>query len=252
MNLVLLDGSKWKTARNMLSPCFTSDKMKILFSKVVGVGKRFRARVLELIKDTDELDMSDLAARYLNDVLAAAVFGIESNSLNDSNDEFWRLGRPPAFKDPIFFQVIFNRLHRVARMIGLKVVPTEVAEFFMRIVKDAVDYRKQNNIRCNDFVDSMINLKKQKHSANTGFTLNEIAAHSAVFSVAGFDSSFRLVLHTLYELALHTDIQARVRDEIKNVLDAHGGELTYEATLELKYLQQVLHGKLFVYGFFTK
>ena len=47
----------------------------------------------------------------------------------------------------------------------------------------------------------------------------------------------------LYELALNKDIQRRAREEIKQVLDRHGGELSYEAISDMTYITQILNGK---------
>lgn len=47
----------------------------------------------------------------------------------------------------------------------------------------------------------------------------------------------------LYELALNFDIQEKLRDEIKSKLSEHDNKLTYEAMLEMKYLQMVIDGK---------
>lgn len=47
----------------------------------------------------------------------------------------------------------------------------------------------------------------------------------------------------LYELALNPDIQEKLRSDIKDVLSRHDNKLTYEAMLDMKYLQMVIDGK---------
>jgi cytochrome P450 family 6 len=47
-----------------------------------------------------------------------------------------------------------------------------------------------------------------------------------------------------YELALNQDIQDRLRDEINEVLSSHNGEVTYDAIMEMKYLDMVFNETL--------
>lgn len=55
-----------------------------------------------------------------------------------------------------------------------------------------------------------------------------------------------------YELALNKDIQSRARKEIKQVLDRHGGELSYEAIMDMSYITQILNGNIdFSFGHVT-
>jgi cytochrome P450 family 6 len=47
-----------------------------------------------------------------------------------------------------------------------------------------------------------------------------------------------------YELALNQDIQDRLRDEINEVLERHNGEVTYDAIMDMKYLDMVFNETL--------
>lgn len=48
---------------------------------------------------------------------------------------------------------------------------------------------------------------------------------------------------TLYELALHQDIQEKARREIEEKIAMHDGKLTYDALMDMEYLNQVFNGK---------
>jgi cytochrome P450 family 6 len=47
----------------------------------------------------------------------------------------------------------------------------------------------------------------------------------------------------LYELALHPEIQQRLRAEILQVLSKHDGKLTYDSMQDMSYLDRVVSGE---------
>jgi cytochrome P450 family 6 len=53
----------------------------------------------------------------------------------------------------------------------------------MKIVKDVVEYREKNNVKRNDFMDLLLNLK-MKGALENKLTIEEIAAQVFVFFLA--------------------------------------------------------------------
>lgn len=60
------------------------------------------------------------------------------------------------------------------------------------------------------------------------FDGDNLTAQAAVFFTAGFDTSSSLLSFTLYELALHPEIQTHVRNEIKDAFEKNNEQLTYD------------------------
>jgi cytochrome P450 family 6 len=63
-----------------------------------------------------------------------------------------------------------------------------------------------------------------------------------LFFIAGFETSSTTMMFALYELSLNPDIQEKLRAHIKDVLAKHKNEVTYEAMLDMHYLQMVIDG----------
>lgn len=71
-------------------------------------------------------------------------------------------------------------------------------------------------------------------------------AQPVLFFTAGFETTSTTIGMTLYELALQPDIQDRLREEILQNIQDHGGELTYDGLFEMKYLDMVISGRKFI------
>jgi len=74
------------------------------------------------------------------------------------------------------------------------------------------------------------------------FTYNLMAAQAFVFFTAGSETTSTTTSFALVELANNPDVQQRLREEIDEAIQKHGG-LTYEAIVEMQYMDQVLSGK---------
>jgi hypothetical protein len=68
-------------------------------------------------------------------------------------------------------------------------------------------------------------------------------AQAFIFLFAGYETSASAMSFALYELALHPEIQQRLRAEILQVLSEHDGKLTYDSMRDMSYLDRVVSGE---------
>jgi cytochrome P450 family 6 len=73
--------------------------------------------------------------------------------------------------------------------------------------------------------------------------VDEFVAQSFVFLTAGLETAATTLSFALYELALHPEIQNRLRAEIVQVLKKHNGQLTYNGIQQMAYLDMVVAGR---------
>lgn len=50
--------------------------------------------------------------------------------------------------------------------------------------------------------------------------------------------------YTLFELSQNQAVQDKARDSVKKVLAKHGGVLTYEAIMDMHYIENCISGML--------
>ncbi|CAD7079489.1 unnamed protein product [Hermetia illucens] len=249
-----VDGEKWKFLRTKLSPTFTSGKMKFMFSTVVDVANRFNDTIANVVKPGlgSELEIRDLLARFTTDVIGSCAFGIECNSLKDPNSAFRYYGRKIFEDAPIGAGTLLLAFQYpdLAKKLHITLTRKEVINFFMNTVRETIDYREKNNVKRNDFMNFLIQLKNGEsiddESANQmrKLTIKEVAAQAFLFFAGGFETSSTTMAYCLYELALNPEIQEKARQEIRDILAKHEDKLTYEAIQEMTYIDQIINEAL--------
>lgn len=223
--------------------------MKMMFGTVRDVGEKL-VKALEItIETSSDVEIKDIAARFTTDVISSVAFGLECNSLENPKSEFRQKARM-AFdnpKYPLWFNQLAFVFRNLARKLHVTLIRREVSDFFMKVVKDTVEYRESNDVRRNDFMHLLIQLKN--HGALDGdstsigrLTIEEIAAEAFIFWTAGFETSSTAMCYTLFELSQNHVVQDKARDNIRRVLAKHDDLFTYEAMMEMSYLDKCLSG----------
>uniref|UniRef100_A0A1I8NGZ1 Cytochrome P450 n=1 Tax=Musca domestica TaxID=7370 RepID=A0A1I8NGZ1_MUSDO len=251
-HLFSADSKIWKGLRTKLTPTFTSGKMKFMFPTLVEVSQKYVAALDAELQSNPEhcLEMYDWNGRFTTDVIGSCVFGVECNSISNPNAEFRQIGQKVfgSEKPNIKWRTMKTVYMKYLRYFGAKRFPPVIEKFFLRIVNDTVLERERRNIHRNDFIDLLIQLKNQKDEKGQPLMNVElIAAQLFVFFVAGFETSSSNMSYGLYELAKNPDKQEILRQEILEVLQRYNNQLTYEAMMEMPYLDQVISETLRLY-----
>lgn len=91
--LFLLTGQEWKNMRGTLSPSFTGKKIRIMFTLMKDCAKQFNEFFLRQNEDIVELEIKDVMTRYTNDVIVSCVLGMKCNSINDKENDFYKMAK---------------------------------------------------------------------------------------------------------------------------------------------------------------
>ncbi|XP_018304776.1 cytochrome P450 9e2-like [Mycetomoellerius zeteki] len=245
-NLFNMKGDHWREMRKLLSPSFTSSKMKMMFGLICQCAENFSNFVVTQTEDAKTYDMKNLFSRYTNDTVATCAFGIEVDSFKNPNNEFFLLGKEALnFDGWLAFKFLMHRnFPQLAKLIKLRMFGPKVENFFKDIVATTVKIRDEQGIVRPDMIQLMMESRKKN---GPEYDINEMTAQAFVFFLAGFDTIATAMCFMTHEIGVNPDVQGRLREEIDDVLRQTNGKPTYEAINCMKYLDAVIHEALRLY-----
>ncbi|XP_037036008.1 cytochrome P450 9e2-like [Bradysia coprophila] len=270
--LISLRGQRWKSMRSTLSPAFTGKKMRLMFELIDECSGQVVDHFLKRNSSeegTHAVDMKDVFSRFTNDVVATCAFGIKVDSLENKDNEFFRMGKEVMNGSKLkgFFKFfLFRTFPRLAARLNVRFLSDTLTTFFKSLIIDTMVERENKHIFRPDMINILMQVRKGnltrddqdgQTDSNDGFATveefsskadsknewsdDELVAQCLLFFLAGFDTSSTLLSFLANELALNPDVQEKLCREIDETVQCMKDEkLTYELLNSLKYLDQVI------------
>ncbi|XP_011175846.1 cytochrome P450 6k1 [Solenopsis invicta] len=252
-NLLFIRNPAWKTIRTKLTPFFTSGKMKKMFNLMLICVKNLDEYLnsLQLEGEGKTIEVKDLSAKFTTDIIGGTAYGLDVNSFKNPDAEFRKYGK-------MMFQFNLIRglemlaiffLPTVTRLAHLKMFGKQPTEFLRKVFWETLTQRMKSGIKRNDLIDILIELKNSNNKDLQDFTFDgdDLLAQPVSFFAAGFETSSTTTAFALYQLAVEPEIQNTLRKEILEALDETNGEITYDMTSSLPYLDMVVSETLRMY-----
>ncbi|KAF3419784.1 hypothetical protein E2986_10986 [Frieseomelitta varia] len=247
--LFMLNGDHWKDHRNMLSPTFSSSKIKTMFRLMSECASRFAEHLSNLPEEKRETEMKSLLTKYTNDMIASCVYSVSIDSIKEPNNVFYEYGKlstsTTSFKWSLKL-LVHRNVPWLAELLQLNFVDSRIAKFFYNQVAETVETRQRTGARRSDILQLFMDNNKKREPGKE-MTVQEMANHAFSFFFGGFDSVASQTCIVAHLLAENPDVQERVQQEIDETLENNNGELTYDAIHEMKYLVAVINETLRLY-----
>lgn len=183
-HLFTIEDAEWKNMRQKLTPTFTSGKMKNMFETVVKVSD-LMIKKLQQNQSSEVVEVKEALSEFTTDVIGNVAFGLEMNSIADPDALFRKMGKK-IFKQDTNLQLkvfLMTSFQKLALKLRMRFVPEDVSDFFLKTVKETIDYRTENNIERNDVMDLLIKIMNKEGSE--AITFEELAAQCFIFFAAG-------------------------------------------------------------------
>lgn len=247
-HLFSVEGERWKTLRQKMTTTFSSGKIKGMMPTLLNISNQLIDVVGEFADKKEAINYREYMSRFMCDIIGEVAFGLHCNALRDPKCELLVMSSFLSFTD-MKQRIVFllaNAYQDFFKKLNMQVTPKNIQDLFMGIIVEMVEYREKNNVKRNDFLDLLLQLKnhgkyegEEREIGKISFT--DLAAQCFMFFLAGFETSTTALSYALYELSLNQELQNKTRVEIEKVLDKYNGEITYDSIMAQEYVGQVIN-----------
>ncbi|KAM5329864.1 cytochrome P450 3A12 [Glossophaga mutica] len=245
----LAEDENWKRIRTLLSPTFTSGKLKEMFPIINQYGDMLVRNLRKEAEKGKPISLKDIFGAYSMDVITSTSFGVNIDSLNNPQDPFVENTRKLLrfrFFDPFILSILlFPFLTPVFEILNIYLFPKSITDFFIKTVKRMKESRLQDKQKHRvDFLQLMINSQNSKETdSHKALSDLELIAQSIIFIFAGYETTSTSLSFLMYLLATHPDVQQKLQKEIDATFP-NKAPPTYDALVQMEYLDMVLNESL--------
>ena len=245
LNLFSIEAEPWKKIRSIVTPNFTSGKLRSMHPQLMICAKKLLNTLdRELNKSSSngkiKIYPRDFMYRYTIDVTSSVFFGMETDVNNEDAqsksiliENSIKLTHFPPFR----MAAALSLPRPILNLIGIKsFFPDEPLNYFIQLLKTVIKQRRSSGIKRNDFVQCLLESTLQSNDGNTlKLTENEIIAQCFVFFLGSYDSTANALTVTLFELARNESTQQRLFEEINSIVKETDNES------QTSYIESILN-----------
>ncbi|GBM26736.1 Cytochrome P450 3A25 [Araneus ventricosus] len=280
--LTVLRSEDWKRVRTIVTPTFTTGKLKRMLTIFKDCASTLINNFKSLANEGKPIDAKRVYGAFTMDVIASSAFSTKIDSHNDPDNKFVQAAKE-VFNQKFGLRLLFFLIApRLMKLLRINLFRSDATDFFRDITLQIIEERKRTGQVRNDFLQLLMDTAKamgreerksekdtedmvsnyEEYNAGhhifkavtskTGLSADELVAQSVIFFTAGYDTTSSTLSFATYQLALNPDIQDKLREEVDIVLQNTNGELTYEAIKNMKYLDNVISETLRLYPIVVK
>ncbi|XP_013140508.1 PREDICTED: cytochrome P450 6B1-like [Papilio polytes] len=245
VNLFHADGDRWRVLRNRFTPLFTSGKLKNMLRLMSECGDKFVNYVGDVTQNNMEHRINLLVQRFTMASISACAFGLDLDK-----DMLKSLQDLDKLVFTVNYSIELDMMYPgILKKLNGSLFPKSVSKFFDDLTKSVIQRRGGMPTNRKDFMDLILELRQRRKIEASKRNDDEdvkvleltdgiIAAQAFIFYTAGYETSAATIAFMLYELAMNSNIQDKLIEEIDVVLKRHNGEITYECLSDMPYLGQ--------------
>ncbi|KAH7699044.1 cytochrome P450 3A24-like protein [Aphelenchoides avenae] len=260
--LTVKRGDDWRRVRNVITPAFTTGKMRHLVPLLEESATRLCSLIDRHIKDDREIPLKEIMGRISLDMIARCGFAVDIGSFDEGEESPFITHTKEIFKIPIAKALMVFSTPFISDTLesffGIDLMANAATDFFRNILERLYDERRadpQARDKYRDLFQQLVNaMEDEDHEQTTedGISHEEIRQHtvkhvskmevlaqSFILLIAGYETTGTTLHFALYFLAKLPEIQQKALEEIEQVV-RDSEHITYEHITNMPYLSQVI------------
>ncbi|XP_068134844.1 cytochrome P450 3A24-like [Hyperolius riggenbachi] len=247
---------QWKRIRTVLSPTFTSGKLKQMFPIIKSYGELLVKNIQKKVDNKEFINMKEIFGSYSMDIVLSTSFSVNVDSMNNPNDPFVSNAKKLftfSFLNPLFLTTLLCPfLVPLLERLNFCFLPISVLNFFQDAIR-SIKKNRQKGVHTDrvDFLQLLVDSQNKDGTSEDShgykeLSDSEIMAQGLIFIIAGYETTSTTLMFLAYVLATNPDVQTKLQEEI----DAHlpnKSPPTYDALMQLEYLDMVIDETLRLY-----
>ncbi|KAF8265237.1 cytochrome P450 [Lactarius quietus] len=260
-------GAHHRRQRKLLNPVFNINHMRYLIPIFYGVTRQLRDKLESIVENgPQEVNMAEWTGRLALELIGEAGLGYSFGILEGRNDEFCRVLKEwvPALSSLAVYRNLFPYVYKVfhpkfmkfvGRMLpwsrlnhlmdlaeAMNIQARGVYETKKRLLESGDDVTTKQVGEGKDFI-SLLMQGSAVVSEDDRLSEEEVVAQMMGFLVAATDTTSSALSRVLHLLALHPDVQDKLRKELKEAFE-DDEELTHDQLVSLPFLEAVCRESL--------
>ena len=210
ITLDLSGGEKWKALRKVLSPTFTSGKLKSMLEPMDAVVDNLLKHLDQEVAKNPVVRIKSIFQNFSLDTISVCAFGIGVNSFEHEESQILKWGKDmfsvilsKSWVDSLF---IFIVQHFTFLTKFMNIYPESYDKLYL-VTKQIMEERTSKNIEKEDFIGKLNRIMKNPEPP---LTPEIIIAQGVIFFAAGFETTSSTLSTFSYNLAKHPEVQVIV------------------------------------------
>lgn len=241
--LVSMQDQKWKDVRKLMTPVFSSSKMKMMMPLMRECVEVFLKKCDALADTKTEFNAHYELQCLTLDVIDRCAMALDLNCVeNPTNPIIDRIRKVFSSDMSLFFEVVFT-LPELARYLAplrkfSNFVDTQ--EFVIGHIDRVISRRKEDPKKFSrqDALQMLMDATDPSSDTKTKLTEREVVENAYLFVLAGYETTSNALSYAIHLLSVHPEVQDIILDEVRQ---ACGEEMpSYEDLGKLPYTEAVM------------